>query len=151
MKCFLLSTGIYFFLAGTVFAQHNEGDILGTWLTETGEGIVQIYKSEGKFYGKLVWLQNPFDNKGNPSLDIKNRDKSLRNRKLMGLMILDSFIYDHENRDWENGKVYDPNMGHEASGILTLISKDVLKVKGYVGFKWISKSEIWKKTSRTTQ
>lgn len=151
MKYFLSSISIYFLLVNTVFAQRNEGDILGTWLTESGEGIVQIYESNGKYYGKLIWLQNPLDNKGNPSLDIKNRDKSQRNRKLMGLMILDSFVYDHENRDWENGKVYDPNMGHEASGILNLTNKDVLKVKGYVGFKWISKSEIWKRTSKTTK
>jgi len=125
-------------------------DITGFWITETGEGIVEVYMDKGKYYGRLVSLKNPNDENGNAAVDKKNPDKSLRTRKLVGILILDSFEYNKEERDWENGKVYDPNMGHEANGILSLVDSETLKVKGYVGFKWISKSETWKRTSKKT-
>lgn len=120
------------------------------WITETGEGIVEVYIDKGKYYGRLASLKNPNDENGNAAVDKKNPDKSLRTRKLVGILILDSFEYNEEERDWENGKVYDPNMGHEANGILSLVDSETLKVKGYVGFKWISKSETWKRTSKKT-
>lgn len=139
-----------FFLLSEVLAQNTGNEIVGTWLTEKEDGIVNIYKRDQKYYGKLVWLKNPNDDNGNPTADKHNRDKALRSRRLMGILILDSFVYNNEDKEWTNGKVYDPNMGHQAEGILTLVSNDVLKVKGYVGFRWISKSEIWKRTAKQT-
>lgn len=137
------------FLSFTLCAvEAQTNDITGFWITETGEGIVEVYSENGKYYGRLVSLKNPHDENGNAAVDIKNPNKSLRTRRLVGILILDSFEYNKEQRDWENGKVYDPNMGHEANGILSLVDSETLKVKGYVGFKWISKSETWKRTSK---
>lgn len=133
-----------------VFGQIKGNDIVGRWLTEGGKGAIEIYYERGRYYGKLVWLRQPKDEEGKPATDIKNPDKSLRTRKLLGILILDSFVYDEEEREWNQGKVYNPDMGHDATGIITLIEKDVLKVKGYVGFKWISKSETWTRTAKDT-
>lgn len=141
-----LTSFFFSLILSSGLAQTN--DITGFWITETGEGIVEVYSKDGKYYGRLVSLKKPNDENGNPVLDTKNKNKSLQNRKLIGVLILDSFQYNKEESNWDNGKVYDPNMGHEANGILTLIDSRTLKVKGYVGFKWISKSETWKRTSK---
>ena len=34
----------------------NAQDIFGTWVTGDGDGNVEIYESNGKVYGKVVWL-----------------------------------------------------------------------------------------------
>ena len=34
-------------------------DIIGKWLNEDQDAHVQIYKENGKFYGKIVWLKEP--------------------------------------------------------------------------------------------
>ena len=145
-----MKTAFFFLilLAGAGLYSQEKGDqIIGNWITENGEGIVEVYKENGRYFGKLVWLSKPNDEEGNPRLDAKNSQNGLRTRGLIGILILNSFVYNSDERTWANGKVYDPNMGHTADGVLTLQSKDVLKVKGYVGFKWISKSQIWKRTT----
>lgn len=53
--------------------------------------------------------------------------------------------YSSKNKRWENGLFYDPDMRHEAKGFITMIDNNTIKVKGYVGFEWISKSQIWKR------
>lgn len=58
-------------------------DIKGKWLTEAGDAQVEIYESNGKMNGKIVWLE-----KGPDTKDVHNKDEKLRSRKLMGVNIL---------------------------------------------------------------
>ena len=146
IKLYMLTT--HFLLAALALYGHSgaNGDaIIGTWLTEEENGKIEIYKQDGKYYGKLVWGSNMFDENGKSKLDAKNPDKALRTKPLQGLILLSNFEYNDDN-EWEGGKIYDPQNGKTYSCIMKL-DGNVLKVTGYIGFSWIGRTVKWTKIS----
>lgn len=126
------------------FSNTENGDtILGKWYTENNKGTVEIFKKGDLYYSKLIELKEPNDNNGKPRKDNKNSNPNLKTRNLIGILIFWNMEYSSKNKRWENGIFYDPDMGHEAKGFITMIDDNTIKVKGYVGFEWISKSQIW--------
>ena len=63
MRKSILSTILTMFgllLVISVYAQPKPGDaILGKWLNEDKDAHVQIYQEGGKYFGKVVWLNEP--------------------------------------------------------------------------------------------
>src|ERR1700739_3499851 len=93
-----------------VFAQTvNKDAIIGTWLTGSGKGKVQIYKEGDKYNGKIVWLKEPNREDGTPKLDRNNPDKVQQTKPLLGLNMLKNFVFDVEK--WIDGTIYDPENG----------------------------------------
>jgi uncharacterized protein (DUF2147 family) len=128
-----------------VYAQKGNADaIVGTWLVGSGKGHVQIYKDKGKYFGKMVWLKEPNDDAGKPKVDKNNPDAKLQSRPIMGLVNLNNFTYDGDNK-WEDGTVYDPTKGKEYSCVMTLIDANTLEVRGYVGISLIGRTDTWKR------
>ncbi|MDP3927915.1 MAG: DUF2147 domain-containing protein [Bacteroidota bacterium] len=124
-----------------VLAQTKEADaIIGTWMTEKQDAKFQIYRSGEKYYGKILW------GKGEETKDTKNPDASLRQRNVIGLNLLSSFVYKGKN-SWEDGSIYDPREGKTYSCTLTLISYNKLSVRGFIGVSLFGRSEIWTKTN----
>ncbi|WP_316818495.1 DUF2147 domain-containing protein [Pedobacter nyackensis] len=134
----LLFTAISF--AG--FAQ-NKDAIVGKWLNASGEAHVEITKRGDKYFGKIVWLKDPKDEKGTVKTDIKNPDESLRSKPILGLEILKNFVFD--DGKWTDGKIYDPKSGKTYSCNMTLKGNDILNMRGYVGISLIGRSETWKR------
>src|SRR4051812_26275944 len=88
----------------------NADAILGKWLSATGEGQIQIYKKDNKFFGKLSWIKVPNEDSGKPKVDDHNPDKNLRSRPILGLELLKNFTFDGDNV-YEDGTIYDPKSG----------------------------------------
>ncbi len=118
--------------------------IVGTWLTAGEDNAkIEIYESNAKYYGKIVWLKNPL-REGKKALDVNNPDKSKRANPILGLQIISGFEYNSEDKIWENGKIYDPQSGKTYS---CHIKKEgnALKVRGYIGISLLGRTEIWTK------
>ncbi|MBC7892628.1 MAG: DUF2147 domain-containing protein, partial [Sphingobacteriaceae bacterium] len=82
---------ILLLLIWAVTAQaQQDNDIVGTWFNAEKDGKIQIYKQGDAFFGKLVWLKTPTLD-GKARSDEKNNDTSLRNRPLLGLVLLRDF------------------------------------------------------------
>ncbi len=147
MKCKTIICFIALQLIGvTSFAQVKADDIIGVWLTRGNEPAkIQVYKAGEKYYGKIVWLQNPTDI-GKPKLDKNNPDKSKQNQAIVGLVILKGFRFDGDD-EWEDGDIYDPESGKTYSCFLTLKDKTTLKVRGYIGISLFGRTEVWTKTN----
>jgi len=118
----------------------NADDILGVWWDEEKEGQIEIYKKNGKYYGKIVWLEEPYEN-GKPIVDSENPNAELRDQPILGLVILSDLEFDGE--EWDDGNVYDPNTGDTYSCYLALESKNRLKLRGYLGFSLVGRSSYW--------
>jgi len=115
----------------------------GLWYNSEKTAKIQIYKAtDGKFYGKIVWLKVP-ERDGHPKIDIHNPDDKRKNDPIWGLVILKGFTKDGEH-GYENGTVYDPSNGKTYSCKLTL-EGDKLDVRGYVGFSMFGRTEHWTK------
>ncbi|MCC5929405.1 MAG: DUF2147 domain-containing protein [Cyclobacteriaceae bacterium] len=122
----------------SVAINNNPERILGKWYNEEKSAKIEIYKEEGKFHGKIVWLIENEDH-----LDENNPDKNLRERPLMGLDLLKNFEY--VNGEWKNGSIYDPRNGKTYNSYLKLEKNNVLQVRGYVGISLIGKTTYWEK------
>ena len=136
--CVLLLT----FITIVTFASAPD-DILGVWSNGTEKGHIQIYKQNGKYYGKLIWLKQPNDERGLPKVDKNNPDPNVRSKPLLGLIMLQNFKY--EDGEWADGKIYNPNDGKEYKAYMKLKDHQTLYVRGYIGFSWIGKTETFKR------
>lgn len=133
-----------FLISGSLFAQNEADKVLGKWLNEEKDGKVEIFKKGDKYFGKLVWLKTPNNENGTPKLDKENPDDDLKKRPLQGLELLTDFIYD--DGEWDDGEIYDPKSGNTYSCYMEFESEDVLKIKGYIGVKWIGRTTYWTRT-----
>ena len=105
----------------------DENSMLGYWLTS--ESIVHVKKCEEKL---CATIEHIFVDEGIDPETIKdenNRDKSLRNRSLIGINLLDDFIYEN-SAELNNGRIYDPNRGRFFKSNLYLLETGELKVEG---------------------
>jgi len=132
----------------TVFADEAD-NILGAWLTAEGKSKVEIYKCGAKYCGKIVWLkipQYPADDPqgmgGKDKMDRENPDKALKTRPLLGINIIQDFVYDGE-AEWDDGTIYDPRNGKTYSCSMTLTDANTLEVRGYVGLPLFGRTAIW--------
>lgn len=127
------------------FAQ-DENRVVGTWLTQYGDSKVTIKKgADGKYFGEISWLKEPNKN-GKPKVDEKNPDVKLQSRPTLGLQILTGFNYNKEDKEWIDGKIYDPKEGKTYKCYMWF-EEDLnkLHVKGYIGFSLIGKQVVWTK------
>lgn len=131
------------FLSLQGFAQDNPDACLGTWLTGSKKGHVQIYKQGDRYFGKIIWLKEPNDPAtGKPKLDTKNSDTQKKSRPILGMVNLSNFKYDGDNV-WEDGKIYDPENGKEYSCKMRLINPNQLDVRGYIGVSLLGRTDNW--------
>ena len=118
------------------FANSGPDVILGEWLSQEKDGKISIYKQGDKYYGKISW------GKTTGRKDAKNPDAKLKNRDLIGLVILQDFKY--TGSAWENGKIYDPNSGKTYDCILKVKDNNkVLDIRGYVGMPMFGRTATW--------
>lgn len=154
MKILLSATLIVISMAmvTALKAQSKPDKIVGYYITyddETGaeKSQVQIFKStNGKYYGKIVWLKVPLKN-GKPKVDDKNPDAKLQNRPVIGLEILKDFVYDKSNDEWNDGTIYNPTSGKTYSCYINFESATKIKIRGYIGASWmgLGKTAYWTK------
>lgn len=126
----------------TGFAQDKDA-ILGQWVNSTGEAHIEVFKKGVKYFGKIVWLKSPKDDRGAVKTDLKNPDASLRDKPILGMEMLRDFVYlDHK---WTDGKIYDPKSGKTYSCNLSLKDNGELSMRGYIGVAMFGRTEIWKR------
>ncbi|RYY25977.1 MAG: DUF2147 domain-containing protein [Sphingobacteriaceae bacterium] len=121
--------------------------ILGKWMSVEKNVMVNVYKNGGKYAAKLIWFDDSDDKLRpmNTRVDYKNPDKSLQNRKLIGMEVVDNLSYNPKTSSWENGEIYDAKNGRTWSSAATITSEDLLKVTGYWHFKFLGKSMVFKR------
>lgn len=143
LALFLLVITSAFFSSDSI-AQYSGDEIIGIWETPGDDNArIEIFKNANKYYGKIISLKRKDEN-GKVLTDKNNPDKSLQNRPIIGAEILKGFIFNKEDM-WEDGEIYDPKNGNTYSCQLSLENKNNLKVRGYIGFSLIGRTEYWKR------
>ena len=109
---------------------------LGKWVTiddETNKkkSIVELYKEDGKMYGKITYL---FPREGRePNAKCKECKDDRKNEPLLGLQIVRDLEWD--GGAWKKGTIVDPEDG-KVYTLKMWIDKDnnnYLNVRGYIG------------------
>jgi len=117
-------------------------DVFGKWKTiddETGEAksIVEIYQQNGKVYGKVVEILNP-SKKDATCVDCPGDSKG---KPILNLVILKNLKKD--GKEYSGGTILDPSNGKVYKCLIALENSDKLKVRGYVGFSLLGRSQYW--------
>lgn len=122
----------------------NPDQLLGVWVPKKGDSHVKIEKIGSKYFGKVIWLQNPNEKDGTgPDLDDKNPDKTMRTVPIMGLRVLKDFSYEGEGI-FKGGNAYDPNNGKTYCGKITIIDADHIDMRGSIcGLSFLGRTETW--------
>jgi uncharacterized protein (DUF2147 family) len=137
------------FMLASISHAENCDAILGYWLDSKKNYQIEIYKQEGKYAGKIVWLKEPYYEPNDPEscmggrlrLDRQNPDVSRKDRPLLGLEVMWNFIYSGKNQ-WESGIIYNPVEGRTYRGKITLDSSNILRIRGFYGFSIFGKTQI---------
>jgi uncharacterized protein (DUF2147 family) len=141
---------------------------VGVWIDHTGRGAVEIHPcgatpgpgaaapppSKGRppeqpqsLCGRIVWLQNPNDDKGNPLIDDLNKNPAKRGGPICGLQIIGD-VKPQSDGSWDKGWIYDPEKGSAFDVELRMRSPEALQVKGYLGVKFLSETYVWRRAKQ---
>ncbi|SDG52401.1 Uncharacterized conserved protein, DUF2147 family [Limimonas halophila] len=140
----LLTAGAAALALGLPAAGQATPDPQGIWLTEKERAAVKLEPcSDGQGMCGTVWWLEP---DGELVFDKHNPDPEKRSRPMCGMTVLWGFEKDG-GRKWEDGKLYKPDEGKVYNAFFKLKDPDRMKVSGYIGFEFISKSQTWTRTS----
>ena len=115
--------------------------VTGRWVTEEKDAVVAIAPCGKAMCGAVDRFLVP-PPQGLDQRDINNPDAKLRNRKLLGMQILTSFVAD--GKVWR-GRIYDPKSGKSYRSIIRRKGPNLLEVKGCIGP--FCQTQEWRKAS----
>lgn len=116
--------------------------VTGKWYsidsdTNEKKSIIEVYKQNDKIYAKILKLVKEED-KGNLCDKCEGEN---HNKPIEGMVILDGLKKDGD--EWSGGKILDPENGSIYKCYIELVEKNKLKIRGYIGFSLIGRTEYW--------
>lgn len=141
MKKLIAFSLVLFFGCAALLAQSP----VGRWKTiddATGKvrSIVEVYEYQGKLYGKIIDLLNrTADEDVDPICKVCPGAR--KDKKVKGMVILSGLA--KSGSEWTGGNILDPKNGKEYSCTLSMENADKLKVRGYIGFSMIGRTQYW--------
>lgn len=122
----------------------NSQTVFGKWKTfddTTGDAksIVEITERNGKVYGKVIKLLNP------KMTNIKCKDcpGADKDKPVVGIEVLKGLSKNGDKYD--DGKIMDPSSGKIYKCNIQLDGKNTLKVRGYIGFAALGRTQTWQR------
>jgi uncharacterized protein (DUF2147 family) len=141
----IVAIALSFAVALNVLGSDDEQSrILGNWLTEAKDGIIQFSPGvDAAYVGRIVGGAHP------GRTDEKNPDPKERSKPLRGQIILRNLRYDGDGK-WSGGMIYEPDTGRTYKCSVELVAPDRLKVRGFIGIVLLGRSQIWTRYTGTS-
>jgi len=118
--------------------------LIGKWKTIDGESgieksIVEIYKKNGKLFGKVVGILNP----ENVDALCEKCVGDEYNVPVMGLVLIKDMI--KVGNYYKGGTIFDPERGkkYKCRLFIEKTNPDILQVRGYISFLYAS--QYWER------
>ena len=129
---------LFTFISFSIKAQ----GVLGKWNSidpDTGakESVIEVYKTGDMIYGKIIEILKEED-KDKTCIECTGKDKD---QPIQGLVIVRGLS--KEGDEWTDGKILDPKNGKLYKCYVALEGNDKLKLRGYIGFSLIGRTEYW--------
>ena len=137
----LLSLALLFalVLSGSAFAANDKdaesAEVSGIWAT--GGSLVEVKPEGDTLSMRILAIERPLGEDGQPLLDTQNPDKSRRSVPLIGLELLSK--YEFKKGRWQ-GKIYDPETGNVYSSRMKF-GDPKLEIRGYIGTPLLGKTK----------
>lgn len=119
-------------------------DVTGKWNTiddNTGEArsVVEIYKQDGKIYGKILEIVDP-TKRDKLCVECPGDDQG---KPILGLVVLKDLKKD--GKEYNGGTIMDPDSGKVYKSYIELEDANKLKVRGYIGFSLLGRTQYWER------
>ena len=114
--------------------------VLGYWSTDAGS-VLHVDRCEANVCMSIVTISQ----KAPGVIDAHNPDPTLRSRPICKIDIGTGFRLKDANHA-ENGRIYDPESGKTYKSQMSS-DGNTLNLRGYIGFKALGRTQIWKRTS----
>lgn len=102
----------------------SAADPTGIWINDTGRGAIEIKPCGNALCGNVVWVKDTGDAKG-------------CGKQIIGNVVPTS------GGLWDNGWIYSPEKGRKYNVELKPLANGTLRVTGYAGMRFLSKTMIW--------
>ena len=110
-----------------IFSEKNMNLFEGHW--QTSSSIVLVKECNRELCAFIEKITTEDKDNFKQILDVNNRNKSLRQRPLVGINLLQDFSYPDKNiKMLRNGKIYDPGRGRIFKSNLYILDNGNLKV-----------------------
>ena len=133
----------YFIILSSFILPGKEvsAQVTGLWKTigdvdGTEKAIVEIYKEDGKIFGKVIKLLPAAKH-----TTCENCPGELKNTPITGMIVLLGLT--ETSTGAIDGRVMDPSNGKTYECYLKLESPDKLKLRGYFGVPAIGRTQYW--------
>ena len=147
MPAFAVTAAIFFFLSLALWtaapcrADDPAADaILGAWVVEEKDAHIEIYKQDGRYFGRLSWLKDGDEKPGD------GQGPKMHEAPRVGMVIVRDFRFN--GREWRGGMLYDPTDGKSYKGIIRLDTGGRLHVRGYLGITLLGRTTVWQRVER---
>jgi len=126
--------------------------LFGQWVNEARTAQVELYPCPGSGYGpvcgRLVRLFEPKLPDGTPTdqesiRDFRNPDPALRDRPVIGSIVLWGFKLAADGRSYEDGRAYNADEGATYRATLTPQPDGRLNLRGYIGVPLLGRTTTW--------
>jgi uncharacterized protein (DUF2147 family) len=125
--------------SGALAAKYPPESILGEWVTEAQENrppgrIKFVHAQDGTYLGIVSWAARP-------QKDVNNKDPKLRDRPVLGMVIMWHLRYD--DGEYVDGYVYNPEDGGTYRMKAEVLSPASLRIRGYLGISLFGENQTW--------
>jgi uncharacterized protein (DUF2147 family) len=121
--------------------------IEGIWWNEEMTTKILVELKDGKYIGTVVYMIPEKYKNGESPKDDKNPDPALQSRPIVGLQLLDGFVFNKKKNEWKDGTIYDPQSGKTYSCFIRMESDDLMKLRGFVaGMRVLGRTSQWFRT-----
>lgn len=133
-------------LIAALLFSFQPNSVIGTWVNiddETGveKSEIVLYIKDGKLYGRIERLLIPED-QGKVCVNCKGKEKD---QPIEGLIIVKGL--EQEGDSWIDGDIMDPANGKLYDCTISLDDVNTLNVRGFIGFSFLGRTQIWKRKS----
>ncbi len=139
MKKLLPIVLIFFCITSLTFSQ----EIIGQWQTyddETNENkaLIEIYAEGNTYFAKIVETYV----KGSSGI-CEECEGAKKNKPIEGLVIIENLKKDDD--EYNGGTILDPENGKIYKCYIELLETNKLKVRGYIGFSLLGRTQYWRR------
>jgi len=136
---YLFSTFTLLFVTLTLTAQ----SVVGQWETyddKTNEkkGLIEIFENNGEYTAKVIGSYT-----GTKDPICQNCEGDRKDQPIIGLEIIRGL--EKNGGSYEGGTILDPESGKVYKCYLELEGADKLKVRGYIGFALLGRTQYWRR------
>ncbi|MEM7183125.1 MAG: DUF2147 domain-containing protein [Spirochaetota bacterium] len=140
-KRFVIVVFLVLLTSGSFWASPQP--ITGVWRTIDEKGrqksLVKIYEENGRFFGRIIALTDPYDKNGKPKLCVKCKRPN-KNKPYIGLLIIKNLKND--GNAYSGGEITDPEIGVTYKCWLKARGNH-LEIYAYTNYRSVGRRQIW--------